>query len=206
LSKQKHPGLVLLKQDKKLEPLIKKVGPLSYAPEQDIFIALLRAIVSQQLSDKAAATIWKRFLALFTNGVPDAKKLLRFSDDKLRAVGLSYQKAGYLKNIADFSLEHKLDAKSLKAMDDEDLILFLTQIKGVGRWTTEMILMFSLARPDVFPLDDVGIQNGMKVLYGLKGEKKKLQARMLKVAEQWRPYRSLACFYIWRYKDAGFAF
>jgi DNA-3-methyladenine glycosylase II len=206
LSKQKQSGLSLLKRDKKLEPLIKKIGPLSYAPEGDIFIALLRAIVSQQLSDKAAATIWKRFLALFADGIPEAKELLRFSDDKLRAVGLSYQKAGYLKNIANFSLEHKLHAKSLKAMDDEDLILFLTQIKGVGRWTTEMILMFSLARPDVFPLDDVGIQNGMKALYGLRGEKKKLQARMLKVAEQWRPHRSLACFYIWRYKDAGFAF
>lgn len=168
----------------------------------DLYQSLLRSIVGQQLSVKAAATIWQRFLDLFGDGYPDPKILLKMKDDKLRTAGLSYQKAGYLKNIARFSIEKTLDYNKLKKMSDEDLIEYLVEIKGVGRWTVEMILMFTLERHDVLPLDDLGIQNGMKHLYDIRHRNKKdLLLEMQRIAESWRPCRTLACFYIWRYKD-----
>jgi DNA-3-methyladenine glycosylase II len=195
--------LVHLKKDKKLKKVIERVGSLSSRNNPDLYLALMRAIVGQQLSVKAAATIWGRFIALFKDGYPDPKKLLKIKDDKLRAVGLSYQKAGYLKNIALFSIEKTLDYKKLKLKPDEELIEYLVEIKGVGRWTVEMILMFSLNREDVFPKDDLGIQNGIKNLYKLESKnKKELFKDMELIAEKWRPYRTLACMYIWRHKDS----
>ena len=162
----------------------------------------MSAIVSQQLSVKAAATIWGRFLDLFKDGYPDAKTVLKMKDEKLRSVGLSFQKAGYIKNIAQFSLDNTLDYHHLKAKSDDELIDYLVQIKGVGRWTVEMILMFNLNRADIFPKDDLGIQNGIIRLYKLNpASKKELFKQMEEVAESWRPYRTLACKYIWRFKD-----
>ena len=191
-----------LKKDKDLKKAIDKIGVLKQSKSNDLFFSLMRAIVSQQLSVKAADTIWQRFLGLFKDGAPDAKLVLKFSDDKLRSVGLSYQKASYLKNIARFSIEQSLDHKLLKTKTDDELVDYLVQIKGVGRWTVEMLLMFDLNRPDVFPKDDLGIQNGIKMLYGLNvGTKKELFFEMERIAENWRPYRTLACRYLWRYKD-----
>ena len=194
--------LIHLKKDKALKKVIERVGILKTKRDLNLYVSLMRSIVSQQLSVKAAATIWGRFLNLFKDGYPDPKILLKMKDDQLRAVGLSYQKAGYLKNIARFSLEKTLDYKLLKSKTDDELIEYLVEIKGVGRWTVEMLLMFSLNRFDVFPLDDLGIQNGIKSLYNLNPENKKdLFKQMENVAEKWRPYRSLACMYIWRHKD-----
>lgn len=191
-----------LKKDKLFKKVIEKVGILKSTTDQDLYVSLMRAIVSQQLSVKAAATIWQRFLDLFKDGYPHAKKLLRMPDDKLRSVGLSYQKAGYLKNIAKFSVEKTLDYKLLKSKTDDQLIEYLIEIKGVGRWTVEMLLMFSLNREDVLPLDDLGVQNGIRNIYQLTFENKKDMCRqMTEVAEYWRPYRSLACRYMWRYND-----
>ena len=191
-----------LKKDKALKKVIEQVGVIKNSRREDLFIALVRAIVSQQLSVKAADTIYNRFLGLFKNGVPDAKSILKLKDDKLRAVGLSYQKAGYIKQIATFSLKNSLDHKVLKEKTDDELVEYLVQIKGVGRWTVEMLLMFNLSREDVFPKDDLGIQNGMKKLYSLTSEKKALLKEMEVIAEAWKPHRTLACRYIWRYKDA----
>lgn len=190
-----------LKKDKILKKLILKQGALPPRKKSDLFVSLLRAVVSQQLSVKAADTIWKRFLKLFANEIPVAQKILKLKDEQLRAVGLSYQKAGYIKNIASFSLEKGLDTLVLKKKSDEVLIEYLVQIKGVGRWTVEMILMFHLNRKDVFPKGDLGIQQGMKHLYGLTSEKKQLDSEIEMIAEAWKPYRSIACMYIWRYKD-----
>jgi DNA-3-methyladenine glycosylase II len=191
-----------LKKDKALKKVIDQVGILKQKKDLDLYLSLLRAIVGQQLSIKAAATIWGRFLQLFKEGYPEPRLLLRLKDDKLRSVGLSYQKAGYLKNIATFSIEKTLDYKKLKPKKDEELIEYLVEIKGVGRWTVEMILMFNLNREDIFPKDDLGIQNGIKSLYQLNSETKKdLFKEMDLVAEKWRPYRTLACMYIWRHKD-----
>lgn len=199
---KKEAHIAHLKKDKALKKVIEQVGVIKNSRREDLFIALVRAIVSQQLSVKAADTIYSRFLGLFKNGVPDAKSILKLKDDKLRAVGLSYQKAGYIKNIATFSLEQSLDHKLLKVKTDDELVEYLVQIKGVGRWTVEMLLMFNLNRPDVFPKDDLGIQNGMKKLYNLTSEKKALLKEMEEIAETWRPHRTLACRYIWRYKDS----
>lgn len=192
-----------LKKDKTLKKVIDRVGELNHKKDQDLYVSLMRSIVGQQLSIKAAATIWGRFLALFKEGYPEPKLLLKMKDDRLRSVGLSYQKAGYLKNIARFSIEKTLDYKKLKVKEDEELIEYLVEIKGVGRWTVEMILMFSLNRHDILPKDDLGIQNGIKSLYGLEpATKKELFSEMERVAENWRPYRTLACMYIWRHKDS----
>lgn len=191
-----------LKKDKALKKVIEKVGILKSTKEEDLYFMLLRAIAGQQLSVKAAQTIWDRVLKLFKDEYPHAKLVLKISDEKLRSAGLSYQKAGYIKNIAKFSIEQSLNYHQLKLKPDEELIEYLVQIKGVGRWTVEMILMFSLNREDVFPKDDLGIQNGMKKLYKLKSEnKKEMYAEMQAVSEKWRPYRTLACKYIWRHKD-----
>jgi len=191
-----------LKKDKTLKKIIERVGEIKLNKNRDLYLALLEAIVSQQLSVKAADTIWKRFLALFKNEYPEAKLLLKMKDDKLRSAGLSYQKAGYLKNIALFSIKQTLDYKKLKNKSNEEMIEYLIQIKGVGRWTVEMLLMFSLNREDVFPKDDLGIQNGIKMLYDISSNnKKELHAEMERISESWKPYRTLACRYIWRSKD-----
>lgn len=191
-----------LKKDKSLKKVIEKVGPIKASKEEDLYFMLLRAIAGQQLSVKAAQTIWGRFLELFKDGYPDPKKVLKMDVEKMRGCGLSYQKAGYIKNIAQFSIDKTLDYKLLKAKEDEELIEYLVEIKGVGRWTVEMILMFSLNRHDVFPKDDLGIQNGIKKLYKIESSnKKELFAHMDRVSEKWKPYRSLACKYIWRHKD-----
>lgn len=191
-----------LKKDKILAPVIRSAGVISHAGETDLYFALLRAIVGQQLSTKAANTIWNRFLDLFSSRYPHPDKLLELSDNSLRSVGLSGQKSGYLKNIARFSIEKTLDYEKLSGLSDDALIEYLVGIKGVGRWTAEMILMFSLNRSDVFPKDDLGIQNGMKRLYKIRAtDKKKLLKRMESISDSWRPYRTLACMYVWRYKD-----
>lgn len=200
--KTKAARIQHLKKDRKLKEVIERIGPLKSRRDLDLYQSLLRSIVGQQLSVKAAATIWGRFLNLFKDGYPDPKILLKIKDDKLRAAGLSYQKAGYLKNIARFSIDKTLDYDKLKKMSDEDLIEYLVEIKGVGRWTVEMILMFSLERHDILPLDDLGIQNGMKHLYEIEhANKKELFREMERIAEAWRPCRTLACLYIWRHKD-----
>jgi DNA-3-methyladenine glycosylase II len=190
-----------LKKDKILRQVIDQVRELPKIKPRSVFIALLNTIVSQQLSVKAAETIFKRFLDLFENQSPDPNALLSISDQQLRAVGLSYQKANYLKNIAQFAIEQGLDDKKLKSKTDDVLIEYLMQIKGVGIWTVEMLLMFQLNRPDIFPKDDLGIQQGIKKLYELPHEKKQLLPEMERIAEHWRPYRTLACRYIWRYRD-----
>lgn len=200
---KKNEAIDHLKKDKVLKKLIERVGEIKTKKDTDLYCSLLSSIVSQQLSIKAAATIRKRFLLLFDEQYPHPEVLIRLDDEVLRSVGLSYQKAGYLKNIARFSLEKTLDYKRLKKKSDDELIDYLTEIKGVGRWTAEMVLMFSLNREDVFPKDDLGIQNGMIHLYGIKHpSKRELFLKMEKLSDNWKPYRTLACKYIWRYKDS----
>jgi DNA-3-methyladenine glycosylase II len=191
-----------LSKDKALSAVIKSAGTIRTKADTDLFLALLRSIVGQQLSMKAAQTIWNRFLDLFPDRYPHASLLLKLDDARLRSAGLSGQKAGYLRNIATFSIEKSLDYERLKRMTDDELVDYLVQIKGVGRWTAEMILMFSLGRMDVFPIDDLGIQNGMRKLYRIRStDKKKLFSRMEAIANNWRPYRTVACMYVWRFKD-----
>ncbi len=191
----------LLRKDPVMKKIISVTGKLAPVPSKNLYEALLTSVVSQQLSVKAADTIWSRVVDLFPEGKPHPELLLKVKDDHLRNAGLSYSKAGYLKNIARFSLEQTLEYRKLYRKTNEELIEYLTAIKGVGKWTAEMILMFSLNRPDVFPVDDVGIQQAMKNHYSLKSTGKKLHADMHSVAATWSPYRSLACRHLWRFKD-----
>ena len=173
-------------------------------PHEDLYLALLRAIVSQQISTKAAAAIWKRFQALFPpEGYPESREVLVLSGDELRAAGLSHQKAGYLKAIAEYNEQGLLDYEHLTNLSEEAFTLHLTAIKGVGRWTAQMLQMFALNQPDVFSEGDLGVQNAMRRLYGLEETGRALQKRMIIIAEAWRPYRTLACKYLWQSLDQG---
>lgn len=167
----------------------------------DIYHDLLNSIVSQQLSVKAAATIYSRFLDLFPNRQAHPEFVTTIDVELLRGVGLSYQKAGYIKNIATYWIANQEDMKNWLDMSDDDIIKELTQIKGVGKWTVQMILMFRLNRLDVFPIDDLGVRQGMVKIYNLEETGKELIKKLYDIAEAWRPYRTVACRYIWKYKD-----
>ncbi len=191
-----------LSKDKKLKPIIKTHGVIKLKKKKDIFMALCSSIMSQQLSVKVAAVIEKRFLSLFDNGSPTPQLLLQIPHETLRSIGLSNAKAQYVKNVAQFDIEHGLNFKKLHAMPETELIAYLTRIKGVGKWTAEMIMMFALAKEDVFSTGDLGLQNAVKKIYGIKfRNKKQLEKKMIALAEQWKPYRTYACLYLWRHND-----
>ncbi len=164
----------------------------------DIYHSLLSSIVSQQLSTKVVRIIWNRFTDLFVEGYPDPESLLSKDHDILRGIGLSNSKANYVKNVAEFKLTNDMSFDFLQTKSDEQIIDYLSQIKGVGKWTAQMILMFPMDRPNVFPVDDLGIQNAMKGLYNIALEKKELKAKMLEIASAWDPYRTLASKYLWK--------
>ncbi|MCX6216460.1 DNA-3-methyladenine glycosylase 2 family protein [Spirosoma sp.] len=169
----------------------------------DVYLALLESIVSQQISVKAADAIFSRFRALFPDKYPQANALLLKTTDELRSAGLSFQKIKYLQSVAEFSLEKPIDRVHLDALTDEEIVQYLLPIKGVGRWTVEMLLMFVLDRPDIFPIDDLVIRQRMLRAYpeqtnGLTG--KALYKVLLSIAEPWRPYRTTASRYLWRWQ------
>lgn len=196
-------ALLHLKQHEKLRTLIESIEVPDFTPSRKVYFDLLESIVSQQLSIKAAATIFNRFCALFPDNYPHPDQLSSIETERLRGAGLSNQKATYLQNVAAFSLQYNLENHDWDVMDDENIIDFLTQIKGVGKWTAQMILMFSIGRPDVFPVDDLGIQQAMARLYQLDEKDKKLKQKMIELAEPWRPYRTIASRYLWRWKDSA---
>jgi DNA-3-methyladenine glycosylase II len=191
---------LLLRRDPVLAALIRKHGACGLAAAQraDHFSALVRAITGQQLSTKAAATIYARLVALMPGGVtPQA--LASLSDEQMRAVGMSRQKAAYFRDLAQKALSGALPLDSLEEMNDDDVIAALTQVKGIGRWSAEMFLMFRLHRPDVLPVDDLGIVNAVKNVYRLR--KRPTADRIRTIGEPWRPFRSVACWYLWRSLD-----
>jgi DNA-3-methyladenine glycosylase II len=195
----------LLERDRMLLPIIISVAyPVSRRNNKDVYSALLRSIISQQLSVKAAATIHQRILDLFPDDDTQPDLLIRAPLARLRNAGLSKQKAGYLKAIAKVAVEEGLDYNVLSKKNDKDLIEYLTQIHGVGQWTVEMLLMFTFNRKDVFPVADVGIQNAMRRLYKLDEEGKAFKQKMSLIAEQWQPYRSIVCRYLWGWKASGY--
>lgn len=194
--------LECLSKDSRLQPLLASLPfPAVSSTSPDLFLDLLRSIVGQQLSVKAARTIYERFMGLFPGDSADARQLLTLSDEALRQIGLSRQKIGYVRNVAIFFAGMEADAPPWEVYEDESIIRTLTEIKGVGVWTVQMLLMFSLNRPDVFPVADLGIQTAMRRLYGLHSQGKVLHAEMTAIAESWRPYRSFACYYLWNWKD-----
>lgn len=190
-----------LSRDPHLGPLVSMGLYTPIEPDTDVYRSLLRSIVGQQLSVKAADTIWRRFETMF-EGYAEPHLLQAISTDELRTVGLSKQKAWYLKNIAEHHLVKPISMERFAPMSDEEVIADLCSIKGVGRWTAEMILMFSLARPDVFPVGDLGIRNGMEALFGkIEGTTSEISKRLSALANPWRPYRTAACRVLWNWKD-----
>jgi DNA-3-methyladenine glycosylase II len=190
-----------LSRDKRLKPLIKQHGVFSLKKQKNLCLYLCYSIMSQQLSTKVARVIKQRFLDLY-NGEPSPEQIINTPFEKLRGIGLSNAKVNYVQNVARFEMEQGMSYKKLSKMNNEEVIVYLTQIKGVGRWTTEMLLMFAMGREDVFAPDDLGLQQAVTKLYDLKNRKKKtLQTAIHKIAEQWSPYRTYACMYLWRWKD-----
>ena len=196
-------GLKHLKQkDEKMGRIIAKFEKPEFKKDNNYFEALVRAIVYQQLSGKAAATIYERFKDLFTkNKFPSPSIVMEKSHEELRSVGLSNQKASYIHNIANAFYTGTIP-KNINAIDDNEVIECLTTIKGVGPWTAEMFLMFTLNRPDVFPVTDLGIQKGFQLFFQL--DKLPRPDQMIKNAEPWRPYRTLASWYLWRLVEGPF--
>ncbi len=191
-----------LMQDASIAMLLEAVEMPDFTPSGRIYYDLLESIVSQQLSVKAATTIFNRFCSIFPDNYPHPELLIQVETTRLREAGLSNQKAGYLQNVAHFSLNNDLENHKWDQMTDEEIIEFLSQIKGVGKWTVQMLLMFTLGRPDVFPIDDLGIQQAMIRLYQIDETGKDLKKKMLEIAAPWQPWRTVACRYLWRWKDA----
>lgn len=191
----------LVRRDPVLAALIRRHGPCGLAAAQraDHFSALVRAIVGQQLSTKAAATIYQRLTALMPEGAPTVAGFACASDEQLRAVGLSRQKSSYLRDLCDKVSTGVVDLGALDALSDEEIIKALVAVKGIGRWSAEMFLIFRLLRPDVLPVDDLGIVVAVQRAYKLR--KRPTADRLRRIGEAWRPYRSVACWYLWRSLD-----
>jgi DNA-3-methyladenine glycosylase II len=193
---------VLARRDPVLRDLMRAHGPcgLARVTRQDPFHALVHAIIAQQLSVKAAASIERRFVAL-CGGAAIPAVIAATADDAIRQAGLSIQKLGYLRDLCARVLDGSLRLDALGALPDDDVVSTLTQVKGIGRWTAEMFLMFRLQRPDVLPVGDLGIVRAVQRAYGLRSAPK--ADRLVALGERWRPYRSIACWYLWASLDAA---
>ncbi len=190
-----------LQKDKKLAITIgKDLHELKLHP--NIPVRMMASIISQQLSTKVARVIFQRFLDLYKGKEPKPQQVFDTPAEVLRSIGLSNAKVSYVHNVAAFCIEHKITDKKLLKMSNEEIIDLLVQIKGIGRWSVEMLLMFTLGREDVFAVDDLGIQQAMTKIYKLEHlDKKSLKEKMLKLSDKWSPYRTYACLHLWKWKD-----
>jgi DNA-3-methyladenine glycosylase II len=183
--------------DPKLAEIIEIVGPCRLTPTEDAYFALAESIIHQQLSMKAAGTIFRRFAALMPGkAFPDPEDVLAAREETLKAVGLSGQKIRYLRDLSAKFLDGTVDPSGFSSMSDEEIIAELTKIKGIGRWTAEMYLIFSLARPNVLPVDDLGLQKAIQRHYGLNDLP--IIQRIREVAVRWQPFCTVATWYMWR--------
>jgi len=193
----------LCRSDPVLATVIRRVGPCGLVPheDEDLFELLLRAIASQQLSARAGQTIHGRVLALLPpGGPPRAADLLTLTPDQLRSTGLSRMKCAFVHDLARHVVTGGLDLAGLRGLPDAEVVAALTRVKGIGRWSAEMFLIFSLGRPDVLPVDDVGVLRAVQQLYGLRIRPD--VRRLERLAQPWQPWRSVACWYLWRMLDA----
>lgn len=189
-----------LAKDRRFKPLLKNQIVIP-TRQKNITLKLVGSILSQQLSIQVAKVMLKRFLELFGGKEPTAQQILTVPLSTIKAIGISQRKAEYIHNVAQFVVDYKLTDKKLEKMADEDIIDTLIQIKGVGRWTVEMLLIFGLGREDVFALDDLGVQKGVQKMYHLEHLRgKELKAKMLEISQKWSPYRSYACLYLWNFQ------
>lgn len=190
-----------LDKDKKLRDLLLE-NDFELELQKNIPLRLMRSIMGQQLNTKVAQVIYNRFIALYNNKEPKPQQVIDTSNEVLRSIGLSNAKVQYVKNVAEFCIENKITDKKLASLNNEEIIAQLVAIKGVGQWTVEMLLMFSLGREDVFSVDDLGIQQAMTRLYNLDAtNKKQMKMDMQKIAEKWKPFSTYACLHLWSWKD-----
>ena len=197
-------GLDFLKKDKNMKVLIKKFGRPDFNQGQDYFQSLLRSIVFQQLSSKVAQTIYERLVSLIpknSNLCPN--EVLKLNKDEMRKAGLSFQKINYVRNLADYFENNSLQKNNVEKMTEEEISKELIQIKGIGQWTVDMFLMFTLNRADILPYKDLGIQKGIMKIFKMKNLPSKKE--MENCSRKWRPYRTIACWYLWRIADDKFA-
>lgn len=191
-----------LSRDKKLKRILELQEPFVLAKRKNIYLHLCNSIMSQQLSTRVAQVFHKRFLDLYNGKNPTAAQIAATPFETLRGIGLSNAKANYVLNVSNFFINESVTDAALYKMSNEELIEILTKIKGVGQWTVEMILMFTLGREDVFAVDDLGIQQAMCKLYKIDdSDKKAMKEKMLAVSKKWSPYRTYACRYLWGWKD-----
>ena len=186
----------LKKADPVLEKVIGKVPPFERSWGTNYFLDLAESIISQQLSIKAADTIWKRFLSLFPTEHITPVDVIVIDKEKMRGCGISYQKISYIKDLAEKTSQSGILFEQFAIMTDEEIIQELIKVKGIGRWTAEMFLMFTIGRPDVFSYGDLGIRKAIQKLYDFQEVPSLKEAE--KIAEKWRPYRTIACRYLWK--------
>jgi DNA-3-methyladenine glycosylase II len=191
-----------LSKDKKLKKLIDTQPAFLLEKRNKVYLRLCSSILSQQLSTHVARVLYNRFLVLYNGKEPSAKQILETPVEVFRSIGFSNAKAGYVHNVCRFFIKNKITDSRLHSMTNEEVIDLLTQIKGVGRWTVEMILMFTLGREDVFAFDDLGLKQSLIKLYNLKETDNKLLKKKIEtITLKWSPYRTYACRYLWNWKD-----
>jgi DNA-3-methyladenine glycosylase II len=194
-----EPFKKFLSKDSLLRPLLQTEIVIPKR-SRNITMSLVWSILSQQLSIKVAKVMHQRFLELFNNKIPGPEAILNLSQKDIKAIGISERKASYIHNVAEFISTHKITPAKLSKMSDDEIIELLVQIKGVGRWTVEMLLIFGLGREDVFAVDDLGVQKAMIELFELQElDKKELRSEMNRISSRWSPYRSYVCLYMWKF-------
>jgi len=188
-------ALFVLNKDKKLKKIISSVGEYNIRIISNSFEALVEAIITQQISDAAGKKISLKFKNLFGKKYPTPSDVIKLSKDEIKSIGLSKMKAEYIFDLSKMIVDKKLDLQIFKKMSNENVISELTKVRGIGRWTAEMYLIFALGRVDVFPLGDLGLINGIKKLYHLENPS---TDEILKITNNWIPYRTIGTWYIWR--------
>ena len=191
-----------LSKDKRLKKLIEAQQPYALSVRKKVYLHVCTAILSQQLSTQVARVLHKRFLDLYGGKDPSAKQILETPATVFRSIGFSNAKASYVHNVCRFFIDNNITDARLYKMSDDEVLDLLIQIKGVGKWTVEMILMFTLGREDIFAMDDLGLKQSVIKLYNIKEtDKKLLREKIEKISLRWSPYRTYACKYLWGWKD-----
>ena len=191
----------LAKHDKKLAPIIKKYRPCRISQHSDHYGELVSSIVGQQLSTKAGHTIWGRVVKLFDDRMPTPEQLIKVDTEKLRACGISYAKAGYMKDLAAHIIDGRLDMPHIATLPNDEILSELTAVKGIGEWSAHMFMIFSLGRLDILPVGDLGIRKGAMQVYGFPELPDRQTLEKLAEKNNWNPYESVASWYLWQSLD-----
>tara|TARA_Y100000590_G_C15373038_1_gene883307 strand:- start:92 stop:706 length:615 start_codon:yes stop_codon:yes gene_type:complete len=194
-------ALEVLNKDSRMQMLIERYGHPTFEKKNDYFQSLVRSIVFQQLSGKVADIIYQRLVILVPKNRINPKSILMVSDNDMRGVGLSLRKVSYIKNLAVYFDTNVFSSKEVQKMSNEAISSELIQIKGIGQWTVDMFLMFTLNRPDIMPYSDLGIQKAMRIVFNLN--RLPTKSEMESLSARWKPYRTIACWYLWKIVDDG---